>query len=487
MSLEFKHLYCENKVPIINPLGNAGIVTLWTKIDGNAGYKAKLSERHPKLFEPDSNLVALTNLYGNGLPQMLANLAYNPQIERIAITGNRANTNGREALINFFEQGVEEIEVGGVKMSRIKETDYLLGLEVNPSLFKYFPEIQVFKTSDYEGVANFVQYKGNRNVKESDRMEIELVMPKFKDFSSDLTNHNIIADTPLEAWMDVMFHIDRYGKNMQLEKGLRRSLFNLDVTIRNPNFESDDLLKKLNFDPQELKEYQKFLLNPELPEDQPYSYGNRMRGYWGLDSLDIIIERLRKNPLDRHSLVSLWDTGNDLTHEKKESSAPCFTDAYFINLEGKLIMTAGFRTHNAVSAWLTNIYGLRAVQEYVANGIKIPAGQLNVRSRWISIDPENSKTNSALKLIKQHRKIKLDVDDPKGYFQITIDREENEIVAQHYSPEGIQVEEIRGPSATSIKNQLRQLNPFSTQDHAMWVGLQLAKAQFELTGELPKD
>ena len=39
----------------------------------------------------------------------------------------------------------------------------------------------------------------------------------------------------------------------------------------------------------------------------------------------------------------------------------------------------------------------------------------------------------------------------------------------------------------SLKNKLRQLDAFSTSDHAMWVGLQLARAQYELTGEFPKD
>ena len=76
--MKFEPVYFKSflKDKIINPEGNVGIVTLWSK-----PYKirADLQKQFPNLFEKDSPLVLIANLYGNGLPQMLSNLAYNPQ------------------------------------------------------------------------------------------------------------------------------------------------------------------------------------------------------------------------------------------------------------------------------------------------------------------------------------------------------------------------------------------------------------------------
>jgi len=33
-----------------------------------------------------------------------------------------------------------------------------------------------------------------------------------------------------------------------------------------------------------------------------------------------------------------------------------------------------------------NLYGLRAIQEYIAENVKLEAGKINVKSRWIGID-----------------------------------------------------------------------------------------------------
>ncbi len=480
--LEFKPVYYEDRVGVINPYGHSGIVTLWTKLDGKGGYREKLREAFPQMFEPISPLVAITNLYGNGLPQMLVNLLYNPQVERIAITGSDA-TGSAEALTNFFERGVEQSRIGGVDMAKIIGTEFPLDPQLSPNLFLYKPEIKQFKASDLEGVVKYVSCERTRNLSEEDRVKIELSQPKFTDYPSDISQHRIYSDSILEAWMDILFHINRYGRNIPLDKGMRRTLFNLDVTINNPELNPEEKLRRYNFDPDEIREYQKSLLDGNLPSDRTYSYGSRMRTYWGIDALEKIAERLRRDPLDRHCLVSLWDTGKDLISQRGDSSSPCFSDAYFVNNGGRLMMSIGFRTHNAVSAWLINVYGLRAIQEFVSQQSGLPTGQLNIRSRWISIDPENAKTISVLELAEKNRNIKLDVNDPRGYFEITVDNDAGEIVAQHYSNQNILLEEIRGKTKGDVKNKVRQLDAFSTTDHAVWFGMRLEEISRRLKGE----
>src|SRR3989344_5451233 len=95
--------FVKDKLNIINPKGHSAIVTLWTK---PSDIWNKLLEIYPRLFQEDSPLVTITSLYGNGLPQMLANLVYNPQIQYIAITGNDTKVVPSSTyLLNFLQQG----------------------------------------------------------------------------------------------------------------------------------------------------------------------------------------------------------------------------------------------------------------------------------------------------------------------------------------------------------------------------------------------
>jgi thymidylate synthase len=470
----------KNNLNIVNSEGHSGIVTLWSK---PWEIWDRLLERFPRLFEEDSPLVTLTSLYGNGLPQMLANLAHNPQIEFLAITGSeRRAVPSSTYLLNFLKNGLDIEE--GSQLGTIFGTSYALDPQLNPDMFEHL-KVKRFEPGDLEGVVNFVTQESTYVPNETDRVKIELVEPEFSDYPSDITNHKISSKTPLEAWMEVMYTLNRFGENIQLEKGVRRTLFNLDVHIENPEPEREDELRKFNFDPDGLRSYREDMLKGELPEGTSYNYGNRLREHFGIDSLEAIIERLKKDPLDRRLFISLWDNKEDINPAiEGDSSVPCLTDLYFANNEGRLMLTANFRTHSAVSAWLMNLYGLRAIQEYVVNGVGLEAGKINVKSRWIGIDPNDGKVNSALDLVEKYRKKRLNVDDPRGYVVVSV--QDNKIVAEHYSPNAEKLETYTGESAVEIKDQLRQDAAISNSDHNQWIGYELARAHLELHGELPE-
>ncbi len=478
--MKFKPIYYKKENPVdkglsvVNDKGSAGIVTLWTNPDR---YKDRLISRYPKLFESDSQLVTLTSLYGNGLPQMLANLSYNPQIARIAITGVDTKVVPiSEYLTNFLKGNVDLRDYGGVPMNKIQGSQYYLDSQLNPEMFKYL-EVKKFETSDLEGVANYITSSRQRGVSESDRIRIKLAEPEFTDFPSDLSEHNIITRTPLKAWREVLWHLDRFGKSINIKKGVRRGLYNLDVCVTDASFENKSLLKKWGFNINSLKEYQKDILDKVLLDGAGYGYGNRIGDYFGGNALEKVSELLNQDSFSRHAFVSLWDTRRDLLERK---SSPCFTDAYFIKdvKDNSLMMTASFRTHNAASAWLINLYGLRAIQEKVASNTGMNPGKINLRSRWIGIDPLDPKIIGTLEKIKAKRNIPIDINDSKGYY--IIDTDADKIIVQHFSPDSVRLEEIVGGSAEDIKNKLRQIDGFSSTDHAMWVGMQLANAERKL-------
>ena len=53
---------------------------------------------------------------------------------------------------------------------------------------------------------------------------------------------------------------------------------------------------------------------------------------------------------------------------------PCLVSLYFRKFEGKLTLSATFRTHNAMDAYPMNLYGLMAIQSWVAKEAGLPPG-----------------------------------------------------------------------------------------------------------------
>lgn len=482
--MEFKPIYYPERLErrVINPAGTVGVVTLWSKWRNVA---KRVKERFPELMEENSPIALFSNLYGNGLPQMLANLAYNPQISKLVIIGNDTKiVPSYTFLENFLEKGVEIEEIGGVEMARIKGTSFHLDKKLKP---KYFSHLSVkrFSLDDYDGFYNFVIGKDEPNLKE--RRKIILDKPKFTDFPSDITGHQIIAKTPIEAWIELVYRLHRFGRNVPIKKGPaieeRRILLDVGVSVKDPTFEEDEMLKEIGFDPKELRAYQRKMLSSNIPESAEYSYGNRLRSYWGgHDTLETIVGMLRDNPEHTFAFTSLWDPSNDLVERK---ATPCLTDIHFIKhpeIE-KLMLMASFRAQDLISAWIPNMYGLRAIQEFVSAETGIASGQINLRTRYLSIDPNSPSTISSIARVNEKRKAPKSIDDPKGNYVVEAFPKNGIIQVRHHSPEGIFLEEIEGRDMIEVKEKLRKLEAFTSTDHAMWIGMELAKAQRKLEEE----
>ena len=67
--------------------------------------------------------------------------------------------------------------------------------------------------------------------------------------------------------------------------------------------------------------------------------------------------------------------------------------------------------------------------------------------------------------------------DPKGYFVITVDREEEQIVLQHYRPDHTPAHEMQGRVAESMVLGLVREDLVSQLSHAGYIGAELAKAR----------
>ena len=180
--------------------------------------------------------------------------------------------------------------------------------------------------------------------------------------------------------------------------------------------------------------------------------------------------RLKHDPEDRKAYVTLWDNTRDLGQVE---GRPCLVSLYFRKFEGKLTLSATFRTHNAMDAYPMNLYGLMAIQSWVAKEAGLAPGALVVISHSLGLDPK--ELDRALLIIgKRPFKVRL---DPMGYFRITLDGKD--ILVEHRF-EDVTLKEYRGKKAERLQHEIARDVALSDINHAIYLGRQLARAEIAL-------
>ena len=189
----------------------------------------------------------------------------------------------------------------------------------------------------------------------------------------------------------------------------------------------------------------------------------------GTDNLAALFAPLAGRPGRPQGLPYLVGQSPGFEQYKRASLASyrCF----FVALTDNSPCTATFRTHNALDAWLPNVYGLMAVQQWVCPGIGILApGPITVVSHSISID--RKELDRALAMIS-HRAFVIR-EDPCGYFRLSLD--EGEILVEHRHGD-VTLKEYRDKKATRLQHQLARDLALSDLNHALYLGRQLARAE----------
>ena len=479
--MKFEPLHYPDKIRVINPSGDVGIVTLWTPIKQMV---KSLWTAGIDLSIHTSRIATIGNLYGNGLPELLRNLLWNPQIRHLLIVGQNLS-GSREDLLNFFQQGIEEVTYLGSPAYRIKGSQRMIDNLVTPADFKYGLHLLPMGrlSESIERIKEAFQQLPNTECHgDLDRVNIPLSRLKVTRYPSDPRHHSILESTPIKAWREVVFRLMRFGHAVRLKKGGRRELQNVKVTVTDTAIDMSDL-EDYGFSTTHFLEYQNQILDPS-PNDQPYTYGNRIRGYFSyhgrvVDSLAIAIKRLQEDNESRHTYISLWDNSKDLP---EGHHCPCLVSLFFRYFEGKLTLTASFRTHNAMDAWLENMYGLIAILHYVAKGTGMEPGAITIFSHSISISEDS--LDRASRVASKEKRVELQLD-PYGNMMVTVDKTTSQIVVQH-TYQGAVIKEYRGSTSEAIERELARDEAISDISHALYVGRELARAENRLGEATPK-
>lgn len=121
-----------------------------------------------------------------------------------------------------------------------------------------------------------------------------------------------------------------------------------------------------------------------------------------------------------------------------------------------------------------------ALEEQIAGLAARSPGPMTEVDEDLVVEPaEPPKAPSFLSIRPGGRRQPLQYD-PKGYFVITVDRDEEQVLLQHYLPDHTPAHEMRGRVAESMFLGLLRENLVSHLSHAGYIGGELAKAEAAL-------
>jgi hypothetical protein len=503
MTAAFEPLYYGERLKVLNPAGDVGFITFWSPI---AKAVEKLAEIDADLAGGRGRVAVVGHLYGDGLFAMLCNLLNNPQIRHLVSAGQDLSGCAGE-IAAFLAHGTEAVEMLGKPMRRIIGTTRIL-----PALAD-FDEAALRARLSYRHFGQFsapdlISALGGHlaalptgESRPEPRQPVAIPTPGEGDFSflpSDPGSHQVLRRRPLEAWRELVVRVLRFGRPVTLHKGTRLELINAKVVIAEPEEETAELLAIFGFNLDRFHEYQRKILQAALPEGISYTYGHRLRAYFGpaaapVDTLAAAIAKLQQNPETRHAYISLWDSARDITSaQASDASTPCLTTLFFRRAQGKLTLTATYRAHNLLTAWLENVYGLMAIQKHVADAVCMPIGPITVISQSLGADPASSRFAIGDSVrAAWDRDDDLDPatgkpvlrEDPNGYFAFSLDEAKGTIIVDHLF-EGVLIKRYEAAKAETIEAEVNADMAISLVSHALWFGRELARNEAKLNASL---
>lgn len=492
-SMVFQPLYYADRLTVVNPTGDVGLVTLWTPL--RTGMRV-LEQGIPDIFNRETSRIAvISNLYGDGMHEMLCNLLFNPQIRYLVAIGEDLGLPTADEIDAFLERGLEEISMLGTTVHTIPGTTRFFPVLDNFDVQRLQQQLSfsyLGKLTGGDAAAKLAKHLDSLPClplrEDADRHRVEIPPPIGDNYAyrpSDVLGHQVARRRPLDCWQELVTRTVRFGHPVQLRSGPRIELLNTKVIITDPADDSEDALEQYGFSLKRFRGYQDKMLDGTLPPGISYTYGNRLRRYFSrngksIDTLDSVVSILKGNPESRHAFITLWDSAEDLSPDGQ--SAPCLVTVFFRKSEGRLTLTATYRAHNLLVAWLQNVYGLMRIQQEVCRQVEIPPGPLTVISHSLGIDPRNPRYELARAIAAAWDRDE-DVDrstgkhslreDPNGYFIVTVDEEAAEIVAEHRYG-GLLVKQYRGDRAAKIEREIIGDMAVSLVSHALWLGRELA-------------
>lgn len=193
-----------------------------------------------------------------------------------------------------------------------------------------------------------------------------------------LPNQIIAHHTPAHAWAYGKTLIEQYGDQVITEdRKLTKEIQNLHLPILEPL--SGWPIAGSGWDMAGLDKYAEQLMSASNPSGFEYTYGERLFAHGELGEQKInqiyyVIWKLKNNPETRRAVAATWLP----VHDNYFPEVPCLQIVDFLIRNGKLNLTAFFRSWDVGRAAVPNMYGLAKLQEHVAKKVNVQMGSLTI-------------------------------------------------------------------------------------------------------------
>jgi thymidylate synthase len=463
--------------------GQTAVITGWTVRQSVAKYL------NPEEFAVIGNLYSSTR----GISPLIRNLIANPSVRFLVIlnaTKEDKNSGSCDCLIDFFRNGFTKgkSDTGRdcwVVNSQIRG---YIDIEITADILeKLRTSIQWQEANSISEAINLVRFYAQKQPTEA--WGEPLFFPEEKVHSTLLPGyrygHRIEEKTIAETWVKILHRIKTTGTIRPSIYGQWQELIDLVAIVTN---EPIDLYfpapNYLPIEPTFIEEYRSQMLDDaSFSEGVKYTYGQRLRSWFGQDQIEQAIKKLVAQKDSSRVVMSLWDVEKD----NYSDSPPCLNHIWLRIIDDELSLTATFRSNDMFSAWPANAMGLRALQQYIQENIERKANYNLKLGPLITISQSahiyDDCWEYADRIIQtEYPKIcqKRNFDDPAGSFVISI--ETREIIVEHLTPgSGEVVNCYSGKTARSIYQQIAANCPSLQVEHALYLGTELQKAEIALS------
>ena len=429
-------IYFKDKLILGNLDSNVGVATLWMPKENVANG-----------IDSRSYCVCGQLYTKRGINAMLRNILANPVIRYLILCGIDRQRSG-DALLKFFNSGVKvdfgkSGELEGFRI--LGDDEALLDKEISLEaleLVRKNVEIFDLRMKPVNEISKKVKSLKKLGSFGEPQTFPEPAKSQIARYPSELSSFKVRRDYIGDAWIDVLKTIDRFGFVTSGMYGKVKQVQNLSVTVEKEDPKNPRIYEYVNFKESGLKLYIKGFFEKTKGSD-PYTYGERIFDWDGIDQQEIMIKKLIQFPYDRGALAVLWKPHKDnfppkKAEIKKDGQTAGWRVPCLVMILGQCIghdfnLTAIFRNNDMYGAWPLNAFALRKFQAGIAKKIGKSLGTLTTISHIAEIyeiDWEIAK-----KVVQNTDSLdRTCVYDPRCYYTILV--EGSDIVATFFSPDG---------------------------------------------------
>ncbi|GAA6622520.1 thymidylate synthase [Scytonema sp. NUACC26] len=473
---EYKALYKPNQ--LIYGQGQTAVITGWT-------VKATLAKHLlPQEYAVIGQLYSPTR----GLNLLVRNLLFNPHVRYLVVlnaTKEDKNAGASQCLLDFFHHGFERGLSDTGRQCWVVNSSYpgYIDREVDAiALQKLRQSVECLYAVSIPEAVSYVKSCAQRGAMEPWGCPLEFPMSAVVTslLPGPRYGHRIEGKTIAETWVKIIHRIKTTGTIRPTGyDGQWQELIDLMaiVTDEPPNF----YFPEPNFLPVDrpfIEEYVSQILD-DVPyrEGVKYTYGQRLRSWFGRDQIEQVICKLIGEIDAASGVMNLWDVKD---HDR--GGSPCLNHIWLRIVDNEISLTATLRSNDMFAAWPANAMGLRALQQHIKDEItnrsnySLKMGPLITISQSAHIY-DDTWDNAERLIAKQYTAIcnGRDYADPSGNFLIEVDNEEI-VVVQTTIGSGETVKHYRSKNPLWLIRQICSSSPAIQAEHIGYLGIELQKA-----------